>query len=155
MLKIRTGLIIVLASASMILASPVQPQAENWELVSKLCGRLEHIDRTPDKKNPIQYSMKNRPIKNAKLVAYEAPNNTTCCSNVPVAGETTTNETGAFEFKGLANGYYWLVAHVDSRDYRMSIRIGQLKDKQPVCSQMSFEIDASGEFALHFRVPGR
>ena len=155
MLKVRTVLIYVLASASMTLSSSAQPQDDTWELVAKLCGRLQHTERVPHKSLPGQFSQKISPIKDAKLIAYEAPSNSVCCSNVRVAGEVTTNKTGNFEFKGLTKGYYWLVARVDNREYRMSIRIGQLKDKQPVCSQMSFEIDASGEFELHFRAPGR
>ena len=59
------------------------------------------------------------------------------------------------EFKGLTKGYYWLVARVELQDYQMSIRIGQLKDRQPVCSQLSYDIDEFGEFVLRVRVPGR
>jgi hypothetical protein len=155
MLKMRAILIFVLASASVTLSSSAHPQVETWELVAKLCGRLQHSNRIPHKNIPGQFSEKISPIKDAKLVAYEAPSNSVCCSNTRVAGEATTNKNGNFEFKGLTKGYYWLVARADDREYRMSIRIGQLQDKQPVCSEMSFEIDASGEFALHFRAPGR
>jgi len=158
MFSIRAALVFILIFVSMLLAalaSPAQPQVEEWELVAKLCGRLQHIERIPDKKKPIEFSEKKSPIANAKLIAYQAPPNAVCCSKFLAAGETTTNKNGAFEFKELAKGYYWLVARVDERDYRMSVRIGQLKDRQPVCSEMSFEIDAAGEFTLHFRAPGR
>ena len=159
MSKVRIAVLFVVnflaGAATTTMSSPAGPQVEQWELVARVCGKLEHTQQVPDKNNFGRYLNKNSPIKDAKLVLYEAPNNSVCCSNVPVAGEMTTNKSGAFEFKGLKNGYYWLVARVDSRDYHMSIRIGQLKDKQPVCSQMFFDIDESGEFALHFRAPGR
>ena len=123
--------------------------------MAKLCGRLERTDRIPDKKVPGLYAEKNTPIKDAKLIAYEARSNAECCSNARVAAETVTNKSGSFEFKTLTKGFYWLATTIDSRDYRMPIRIGQLQDKQPVCSQMSFSIDDSGEIALRVRAPGR
>jgi hypothetical protein len=55
----------------------------------------------------------------------------------------------------LSKGYYWLVARVELQNYQMSIRIGQLKDKQPVCSQLSYDIDEFGEFVLRVHLPGR
>jgi hypothetical protein len=155
MSKIRIALVFVFTSISMTLASSSPPQVDEWELVAKLCGKLEHTQQIPPKRFPGEYSEKNDPIQNAKLVAYEAPNNSVCCSKARVAGEAITNKSGYFEFKGLTNGYYWLVARVEEREYQMSIRIAQLKDKQPVCSQMSFTIDAAGKIALRIRAPGR
>jgi hypothetical protein len=155
MSRLRIAAIVLVAAVSSTLASPVRPQFEEWELVAKLCGRLERTDRVPDKVVPGQYSEKNSPIKDAKLVAYEARSNAECCSNAKVAAETVTNKSGSFEFKTLTKGYYWLATTIDKRDYRMSIRIGQLQDRQPVCSQMSFSIDGSGEMALRIRAPGR
>jgi hypothetical protein len=155
MLKIITVLVIGLASASMTLAAPVPAQFDDEELVAKLCGKLEQIESTPDKSFPGRTSGKYSPIKDATLIAYERHNKAECCTNSLVAAETTTSKSGAFEFKGLPNGYYWLVAKVEKKEYRMTIRVAQLKDKQPVCSQMSFAIDESGEFVLRIRVPGR
>jgi len=155
MLKIRTVLVLILASASLTLASPARPQFDETELVAKLCGRLEQIDSTPDKLIPGKYSEKARPLKDVKLVAYKRQSNSECCATAPVAGEIRSDKSGNFEFKGLGNGYYWLVARVELQDYQMAIRIGQLKDKQPVCSQLSFVIDPYGDFVLRNRVPGR
>src|SRR5262245_43774346 len=135
MSRFQTAVIFILVSFSMSLALQARPQVETWELVAKLCGNLEQTGFVPDKNRPSQYSEKRIPIQNSKLTLYEAPNNSVCCSNVPVAGETTTSKNGSFEFKGLKNGYYWLVARFENREYRMSIRIGKLKDKQPVCSE--------------------
>jgi len=155
MSKLRIALILLLAPASWTLASPTRPQLDEWELVAKLCGRLERTDRTPDKNFPGQYSEKDSPIKDVKLVAYEARSSGSCCANASVAAETVTNKSGSFEFKTLTKGYYWLVATIDKQDYRIAIRIGQLKDKQPVCSQMSFSTEDSGELSLRVRAPGR
>ena len=145
----------ILAAAGLTAASPATPQFGEWELMEKLCGRLEQIDRVPDKTLPGMYSDKSRPVKDARLVAYEGRSNGECCDNSRVAGETKSNKSGNFEFKGLTKGYYWLVTTVDRQEYRMPIRIGKLQDKQPVCSQMAFAIDATGEFVLRIRAPGR
>jgi hypothetical protein len=155
MFRIRTALITVLAASSMMAAALPRPQIDDAELVAKLCGRLEQADSIPNKTLPGKYTEKYHPLKDVKLVAYERQSNSECCVNAPVAGETVTDKSGNFEFKGLSKGYYWLVARVELHEYQMSIRIGQLKDKQPVCSQLSYDIDESGEFALRVRVPGR
>jgi hypothetical protein len=147
-------MITVLAASSMTLASPVHPQIDDAELVAKLCGRLEQADSVPNKNLPGRSSLKYHPLNDVKLVAYERHSNSDCCANAPVAGETRTDKLGNFEFKGLSKGYYWLVARVELQDYRMSVRIAQLKDKQPVCSQLSYDIDEYGEFNLRVHVPG-
>jgi len=153
--KMRVALITVLAASSMSLATPVHPQIDDAELVAKLCGRLEQADSIPDKNLPGRSSLKYHPLKDVKLVVYERHSNSECCTGAAVAGETRTDKSGNFEFKELSKGYYWLVARVELHDYQMSIRIGQLKDKQPVCSQLSYDIDEFGEFVLRVRVPGR
>jgi len=139
----------------MTLASPVRLQFDESELVAKLCGKLEQTDSIPDKIIPGKYSVKYRPLKDAKLVVYERRSNSECCANTPAVAETRSDKSGNFEFKGLAKGYYWVTTRVELQDYQMAIRIGQLKDKQPVCSQMSFVIDEYGDFVLRVRVPGR
>ena len=155
MFTIRTVLITVLAASSLTVAIPAHPQIDDAELVAKLCGRLEQADSIPDKTLPGRSSLKYHPLKDVKLVAYERHSNSECCASATVAGETRTDKSGNFEFKGLSKGYYWLVARVELQDYQMSIRIGQLKDRQPVCSQLSYDIDEFGEFGLRVRVPGR
>jgi hypothetical protein len=148
-------LIVILSAAGLTAAAPPEPQFGDWELVAKLCGRLEQIDRVPDKSVPGAYSDKSRPVKETRLVAYEGRSNAECCANSKVAGETKSNKSGNFEFKGLTKGYYWLVTMIDRQEYHMPIRIGQLLDKQPVCSQMSFAVTPTGEFVLRVRAPGR
>jgi len=129
MFRIIAALFTVLAVSSMTVAIPVHPQIDDAELVAKLCGRLEQADSIPDKNIPGRSSIKYHPLKDVKLVAYERHGNSECCAAAPVAGETRTDKSGNFEFKGLTKGYYWLVARVELQDYQMSIRIGQLKDR--------------------------
>ena len=154
MFRPRTILIIALALSSMTLAAPLHAQIDDAELVAKLCGKLEMADTVPNKSLPGNSALRFHPLKDVKLVAYERHSNSECCETAPVAGETITDKSGSFEFKGLSKGYYWLVARVALKEYRMSIRIGQLKDKQPVCSQLSYDIDEYGEFSLRVHLPG-
>jgi hypothetical protein len=155
MLGIRTTLIALLAVSSMALAAAVHPQIDDAELVAKLCGKLEMAGSVASKNLPGNSSLRFQPLKDVKLVAYERHPNSECCANAPVAAEITTDKTGYFEFKGLNKGYYWLVAKVETKEYQMSIRIGQLKDRQPVCSQLSYDIDEFGEFSLRVHLPGK
>ena len=149
--RIRIVLIVLLAAATCTLATPVRSQSYDFELVAKLCGKLEQIDRTPDKRIPGKYSTKYLPVKNARLMAYERNRGTTCCKTAKLVGEIRSSSSGTFEFKGLQTGDYWLVAAVEQQEYQMAVRVQQLRDKQPVCKQMSFAIGESGEFQLRFR----
>ena len=155
MLKMRAALIAVLSAATLTVAAPVQPQSYEWELVARICGKLEHIDRIPDKRIPGKYSEKHLPVKDAKLLVYEGFSNSPCCKTVPVFAEARSSKSGTFEFKGLPTGNYFLVANVDTKEYRMAIRVQKTNDRQPVCSQTSFIIEESGEFVLRFGVVNR
>jgi len=155
MLKIKVALIFVLTAASLTLAAPVQLDSDEWELVAKLCGKLERIDRSQDKSKPTKISERSRPIKDARLLAYARRGNSPCCNATPVIAETRPNKSGTFEFKGLPLGDYWFVAIVDQKQYMIPIVVIHTPEKQPVCSQMSFAIEDSGKFDLRVRAPGR
>ena len=155
LLKIKTALIVVLAAASWTLAAPAPQESDEWELVAKLCGKLEYVDHVPDKNNPILYLEKRRPIADAKLLAYERSGNSPCCRNSQVIAETKPNKSGEFEFKGLPYGNYWFVAVVDQKQHTIPVLVRRTQEKLAVCSQMSFAVEDTGKFALRIRAPGR
>jgi hypothetical protein len=155
LLKIKTALIFVLTAASLTFAAPGAQESDEWELVAKLCGRLEHVDHLPDKKNPILYLEKHSPIAAANLLAYERSGNSTCCRNTPVIAETKPDKSGNFEFKGLPFGSYWFVVLVDQKQYMLPVLVKKTEEKLAVCSEMSFAIEDTGKFSLRVRAPGR
>lgn len=154
-MKITTALILVLAAATWALAGPAAQESDEWELVAKLCGKLEYVDHVPDKTNPIRYLEKRRPVADAKLVAYERVGNSICCRNAQVIAETKPDKSGSFEFKGLPYGNYWFAAVVDQKQYVIPVLVKRTQEKLAVCSQMSFAIEDTGKFALRIRAPGR
>ena len=148
----KTILVAIIAATSLAQAAPGQKKADDWDVVPKLCGKLQHIERIPDKTIPNAYSEKSRPLKNINLRAYERRNDSDCCKTVPIVAETASNRTGAFDFKRLPAGMYWLVATIENREYKTPVRIQQTKNNQPLCSDLSYAIEDSGEFTLRVRV---
>ena len=49
-MKINLALIMILIAASSVFAAPVRQEADEWELVAKLCGKLELVEHIADKK---------------------------------------------------------------------------------------------------------
>jgi hypothetical protein len=88
-MKINIALIMILIAASSVFAAPVPQEADEWELVAKLCGKLELVEHVADKKNPITFVEKRSPVTDARLLAYERRDNSPCCGNASVAAETT------------------------------------------------------------------
>ena len=154
-LNFKLALIVILVAATSAFAGPAVQEADEWELVAKLCGKLELVERVLDKKNPITYVEKRSPITDAKLLAYERRDTSPCCRNAEVAAETAPNKSGAFEFKNLPYGNYWFVAVVNKQQYVIPILVKKTQEKLAVCSQLFFAIEDSGKFSLRVRAPGR
>jgi len=155
LLHFKLALSMILIAASSASAGPAVQEADEWELVAKLCGKLELVEHVADKKNPIIHAEKRSPITEAKLLAYERRDNSSCCRNAEVAAETTPNKSGSFEFKNLPYGNYWFVAVVNQQQYVIPVLVKRTQEKLAVCSQLSFAIDDSGKFSMRVRAPGR
>jgi len=153
--NVKFALILILIAASSALAGPVGQEADEWELVARLCGKLEIVEHVADKKSPITYVEKRSPITDARLLAYERRDNSPCCGNASVAAETAPNKSGTFEFKNLPYGNYWFVAVVNQKQYVIPILVKRTQEKLAVCSQLSFALEENGKLSLRVRAPGR
>jgi hypothetical protein len=151
----RTVLVAILCAATLPLAAFAQKDSDDFELVARLCGKLERVERIPGKIVPEVYTEKRQPLGDTKLRAYERGYNSNCCDKAPVVAETTSGKSGAFDFKALPLGRYWLAVTVDNRDYKLPVLIQQTKDKQPVCSEMTYVLDDSGTMTLRVGAPNR
>jgi len=98
--------------------------------------------------------MDSEPLKNLTLELYPWEEAITCCRNSHPFFKTVTGKEGAFEFKNVDPGRYWLVAHYQRKVFQLAITVdpGSRTPASAACSQQEFHIDAKGHFTTGVRV---
>ena len=61
--------------------------------IDRLCGRLEHVEKIPDRKHADIFSEKRKALRDVRLVMYERQENEACCEKLSPIDETMTGKT--------------------------------------------------------------
>jgi len=105
--------------------------------VSQLCGKLVHVSET---------ARTRRNLRGIPVELFRRSGEVSCCDGLMPIAKATTGHWGSFKFKNAASGPYWIVAHLDGRQYQMAIQYEPKKDGAvPLCSNCFYEINDSGE----------
>jgi hypothetical protein len=115
--------------------------------LDRLCGELSFV-------TPVSGGgMDSEPLSDLKLELYPWEEGIGCCGNSQPFFETRTGKDGAFEFKNVDPGRYWLVVHRRGRLYRLSIVFNPKSRTlaSAACWQNLFLIDAKGNFTFGVR----
>lgn len=86
-------------------------------------------------------------VPKEKIILYRRESAVDCCNPQNRLAELQTKRDGKFEFKHIPAGAYWIVAVVESREYRMAIDFAPTKDAQE-CSWNLYTIERNGNFVL-------
>jgi hypothetical protein len=84
----------VLVSGRQTMAQPKQ----EWD-VERLCGRVEHVQRIPDKKFANTFSERHRGLSDLTMTLFERRDGQLCCDALVALEKTRTSRDGRFEFK--------------------------------------------------------
>ncbi len=111
--------------------------------IGRLCGRLEHVERTPDRKRADNFAETRKALRGIPLVIYKRHENEICCENLtPI--DTTTGKRGDFNFKDPQPGLYWLEANWNGNEYKVAVVYRAEKNSETICSQQGLQIDYAG-----------
>ncbi len=104
--------------------------------VDRLCGYLVSETQTGRDSLPKE-----------KIILYRRESTSDCCNVQDRLAEVQTKRDGKFEFRHIPTGAYWIVAVVESREYRMAIDFAPTKDAQD-CNWNLYTIERDGKFVL-------
>jgi hypothetical protein len=112
--------------------------------IDRLCGRLEHVEKIPDRKHADIFSEKPKALRDVRLVMYERQENEACCEKLTPIDEIMTGKNGLFNFKDAKPGLYWLAANWDGKEYKSAVVYKPQKSPGTICSQQGLQFDYAG-----------
>jgi hypothetical protein len=115
-----------------------------WE-IDRLCGKLDHVVRTPDRKNPSFISEKRTGLRDIQLTLFERHDDQACCESSTAIETVRTGRGGHFEFKRAKAGNYWLSTNWKGREYTITVSIKPEKNSMTMCSQQGVDLDDEGD----------
>jgi hypothetical protein len=113
-----------------------------WE-VERLCGKLEHVEKIPDRRNSNNFSEKRNTLRDVEIALYERRENESCCAGRSAIETVRTRRGGRFEFRSKP-GTYWLVSSWNGREYRLPVLYEAGKPPATVCSEQGIQVDLAG-----------
>jgi hypothetical protein len=139
----RTDISKILVLVCCLLAPSLQAQEKKVVEVDRLCGRLEHVERTPDREYPSISSEKRSGLRGVDLALYDRRDNESCC--IGSAIETArTRRGGRFNFETKRPGTFWIASNWNGRDYRLPVIYKPEKTSEINCSNQGIEINDKG-----------
>jgi hypothetical protein len=112
--------------------------------LDRLCGVLEFV-------TPVDGDRKDtQALSDVGMELYPWEEGIACCKNSHPFFKTVTGKDGAFGFKNVDAGRYWLVVRNGKKPLRVAIAFDP-RNRTPAsaaCSQQLLEIDSHGTFQL-------
>lgn len=145
-MKLRLTISCLWALAAVITTSA--ESSPKFVTFDRLCGELSFV-------TPISGGgMDSEPLNNVSLDLYPWEEGIICCRNSHPFFKTITGKEGAFEFKNVAPGRYWLVVRYQKRLFQLAVAFDPASRTaaSAACWQQLFDIDAKGHFTTGVRV---
>ena len=140
----RLGSRVWLLTAVVAASAQLSSKVPNFD---QLCGELSFV-------TPVSGGgMDSEALKNVKMELYLREVGIVCCRNSNPFFKTITGKEGAFEFKNVDPGRYWLAVHYHGKMFQMPIVFDPQSRTaaSPACWQQVFHIDAKGHFTTGVR----
>jgi hypothetical protein len=113
--------------------------------VDRLCGRVEHVERTPERHDPNAYSEKRKALRDVSLSLFERRESEACCDGLKAIEATNTGRGGHFEFKTKKPGSYWLSTIWDGKNSTVPVIYERQKNSATMCSEQGIQLDDHGK----------
>jgi hypothetical protein len=140
--KLSCLLLLSIASAGIAQSGP------KFITFDRLCGILEFV-------TPVSGGGKDaQPLSFTKIELYPREEGISCCKNSHPFFKIVTDKDGAYEFKNVDAGRYWLVARYREKPVQVAV-IFDPKSRTPAsagCWQQLLQFDSHGNFTLGIQV---
>jgi hypothetical protein len=137
--KRRAGLFAVILVAQALRAQDKKP----WS-TGRLCGRLEHVERIPDRKHADNFSETRKALQGVPLIMYVRRENEACCGNLTPIDTAMTGKRGLFSFKEVKPAPYWLEANWNGKEYKVAVVQEPERNSSAICSEQGLKLDYAG-----------
>jgi hypothetical protein len=137
--------------AAMLLIAWPQKEAQDIDRAptfDRLCGKLVRSEPLALKGRFNTTSVQQTALGKTELLLYKRQQDAICCENMHPIAKTVSADGGLFEFKKIAAGSYWVVVHLDGRDFKMPVRYQPAASSGTRCADSNFEVESSGSFEL-------
>jgi len=118
-------------------------EKQPW-VVDRLCGKLDHLVPTPDRKNPSTVSEKRTALRDIQVILSERQDDQPCCDSSTKLETVRTRRGGYFEFKHAIAGDYWLSTNWMGKEYKIPVNFKPQKNSTTMCSQQGIDLDDQG-----------
>jgi hypothetical protein len=112
--------------------------------VARLCGRVEHVKRTPERHSPDSFAEKRKSLRDVFLNLYERHENVVCCEGVDALETVRAGRGGHFEFKIQKAGDYWLTSNWNGKASKIAVVYEPQKVLANNCSEQGIQLDDEG-----------
>jgi hypothetical protein len=130
--------------AALLLVPAMKAQEKKPWKVDRLCGRVEYVQKIPDRKRANIFSEKRRALKNLPVTLFERPKNVLCCESSDAVETVKTGRGGHFEFKTRKTGDFWLTMNWNGKGYKLPLIYNQQKNSPTICSEQGLALDDNG-----------
>jgi hypothetical protein len=111
---------------------------------ARVCGKVVRVEKVPIKNLENSFEERVKALPHVAMRLFSSSGANECCTTLAIAAETKTGRWGDFKFTKISAGTYWLVAHVEGREYKSLIRYEPNKDPHEKCSDAQFQVTDSG-----------
>jgi len=116
--------------------------------VDRLCGRLEHVQRSPGRHDPNNFSEKRKALRDVPMSLYERRENEACCDGLNAVETTKTGRGGHFALKTKKPGSYWLSTTWNGKNSTVPVIYKPQKSPVTTCSEQGVQLDDQGNAEL-------
>jgi hypothetical protein len=140
---------LLLMTAMLPLSLPQQgPDVDRAPVFDRLCGKLVRTEPVALKGRFNSTSVRQASLGKTELQLYKRMQEAICCENMRPVASAVSAASGLFAFKKIQSGSYWVVVHLDGRDYKMPVWYQGAASLNTRCEDLHFEVETSGSFEL-------
>ena len=107
--------------------------------VDAVCGKLVSITYVAQEGTTNSSKQEVKPLSHARIRLFSP--STGCCELVTPVAEVTTGRDGAFQFKKIEAGDYWVSASIDNKEYKVMVRFVPTKKGAAHCSEYLYAFE--------------